>query len=105
MIIICPCKEKKFEIDAALIPAEGRKLKCGSCDEVWFYKKNDEFPKDINIKMININCLICKKNETEIFKRFKTSVHDYTLVSCKSCSFVYLNPRASAESFLLKLPI
>ena len=45
--------------------------------------------------MININCLICKKNETEIFKPFKTSVHDYTLVSCKSCSFVYLNPRLS----------
>ena len=40
MIIICPCKKKTFEIDAALIPDKGRTLKCGSCDHVWFYKKD-----------------------------------------------------------------
>ena len=45
--------------------------------------------------MININCLICKKNETEIFKPLKISFNNYTLVNCKSCSFVYLNPRLS----------
>ena len=42
MIITCPCGEKKFEIDAALIPNEGRTLKCGSCDHVWFYKKEEQ---------------------------------------------------------------
>ena len=42
MIIICPCGDKKFEIDAALIPDEGRTLKCGSCDHVWFYKKEEQ---------------------------------------------------------------
>ena len=40
MIITCPCKKKKFEIDAALIPDEGRNLKCGSCEHVWFFKKD-----------------------------------------------------------------
>ena len=40
MIITCPCKKKKFEIDAALIPEEGRNLKCGSCEHVWFFKKD-----------------------------------------------------------------
>ena len=42
MIIICPCKEKKFEIDAALIPQEGRTLQCGSCGHKWFYKIDQE---------------------------------------------------------------
>ena len=56
MIIECPCKKKKFNIDINLIPAEGRNLQCGSCDRVWFYKKEElisETPQvneDISIK-------------------------------------------------------
>ena len=38
MIISCPSCKKKFEIDANLIPKEGRNLQCGSCLNVWFYK-------------------------------------------------------------------
>ena len=45
MIITCPNCNKKFNIDAALIPAEGRDLQCGACDKVWFYK-NDNQPAD-----------------------------------------------------------
>ena len=45
MIIECPCKKKKFNIDINLIPAEGRNLQCGSCDRVWFYKKKDSIPE------------------------------------------------------------
>ena len=41
MIIDCPCKKKKFNIDINLIPTEGRNLQCGSCDRVWFYKKEE----------------------------------------------------------------
>ena len=44
MIIECTCK-KKFNIDINLIPAEGRNLQCGSCDRIWFYKKEDPIPK------------------------------------------------------------
>ena len=40
MIIICPCGEKKFEVDENLIPEKGRLLKCGSCDQTWFFNKN-----------------------------------------------------------------
>ena len=56
MIIECPCKKKKFNIDINLIPAEGRNLQCGSCDRVWFYKRQDPVPEptqkneDITIK-------------------------------------------------------
>ena len=32
--------EKKFEVDANLIPEKGRLLKCGSCDQTWFFNKN-----------------------------------------------------------------
>ena len=44
MIIICPCGEKKFEVDEKLIPDKGRLLKCGSCDQTWFFNKNDNNP-------------------------------------------------------------
>ena len=37
MIINCPCGEKKFKINASLIPKEGRNLQCGSCNKKWFF--------------------------------------------------------------------
>ncbi len=40
MIIICPCGEKKFEVDEKLIPEKGRTLQCGSCEKKWFFEKN-----------------------------------------------------------------
>jgi len=41
MIITCPSCDKKFEIDATLIPKEGRNLQCGSCNHVWFYRNEN----------------------------------------------------------------
>ena len=38
MIITCACGDKKFEVDATLIPAEGRLLQCGHCDRKWHFK-------------------------------------------------------------------
>ena len=49
MIIECPCKKKKFNIDINLIPNEGRNLQCGSCDRVWYYKKQDPIPETLRI--------------------------------------------------------
>jgi predicted Zn finger-like uncharacterized protein len=40
MIIVCPCGEKNFHVDENLIPDKGRLLKCGSCDQTWFFNKN-----------------------------------------------------------------
>ncbi len=60
MIINCLCG-KKFNVDASLIPPEGRLLKCISCGHKWHYKideKNSENvlkKKDIKIKKINPN--------------------------------------------------
>ena len=41
MIISCPNCNKQFKINLSLIPDDGRDLKCGSCDHVWFYKIED----------------------------------------------------------------
>ena len=38
MIITCPNCNKQFKINRSQIPLEGRDLKCGSCDHIWFYK-------------------------------------------------------------------
>ena len=51
MIIICPCCEKKFEVDGNLIPEKGRTLQCGSCDHKWFFKKNDNETIDNTLKL------------------------------------------------------
>ena len=55
MIIECPCKKKKFNIDINLIPAEGRNLQCGSCDRIWFYKKEElkSEPSQVNEDITN----------------------------------------------------
>ena len=41
MIISCPNCNKQFKINHSLIPDNGRDVKCGSCDHVWFYKIED----------------------------------------------------------------
>ena len=46
MIIECINCSKKFEVNSDLIPEEGRKIQCGSCDHIWFYK-----PKKISEKI------------------------------------------------------
>ena len=49
MIISCPSCNKKFEIDATLIPKNGRLLQCGSCSHKWYFKNlalEDNFSQD-----------------------------------------------------------
>ena len=38
MIITCPSCNKKFNVDASLIPQKGRTLQCGFCEHKWFFK-------------------------------------------------------------------
>ena len=51
MIITCPHCEKKFEVDSNLIPENGRMLKCGSCNQTWFY--NNVLDNNYQIKLEN----------------------------------------------------
>ena len=55
MIITCPNCNKKFQIDANLVPDVGRDLQCGSCKHVWFYKAENENspPLTLNEDLVN----------------------------------------------------
>ena len=55
MIINCPNCDKRFKINTSLIPVEGRDLKCGSCDHVWFYKIEDKNLEPLSLKEDIIN--------------------------------------------------
>ena len=46
MIIVCPSCGKNFDVDEKLIPDKGRLLKCGSCDQTWFFNKNVSEPTE-----------------------------------------------------------
>ena len=41
MIIECNNCNKKFEINSELIPEKGRLLECSSCNNHWFFKKEE----------------------------------------------------------------
>ena len=45
MIIDCIKCDKKFEVNASLIPDGGRTIQCGSCNHVWFYKPKIDLSK------------------------------------------------------------
>ena len=74
MIISCPSCKKKFDIDANLIPKEGRNLQCGSCLNVWFYKFERSIPdletKD-NLNNLEINDIKSESKE-DIKKEIST---------------------------------
>jgi len=40
MIITCVNCNKKFNVNSDLIPEDGRTIQCGSCNHVWFFKKD-----------------------------------------------------------------
>ena len=50
MIISCPNCNKQFKINPSLIPDNGRDLKCGSCDHVWFYKIDDNIIEPLSLR-------------------------------------------------------
>ena len=76
MIITCPSCTKKFNIDINLIPLKGRDLQCGSCQHIWFYKKNNStlqptpVNEDIRIE-INENINEINEQKTEDPKKIK----------------------------------
>jgi predicted Zn finger-like uncharacterized protein len=68
MIINCPNCNKRFKINTSLIPVEGRDLKCGSCDHVWFYKIEDTKLEPLPLK-------------EDIIDNEETSASDYAKIN------------------------
>ena len=77
MIIDCIKCTKKFEVNASLIPDNGRTIQCGSCNHIWFYKPKIEQSKNqIKAEIIspksNNNDLENKKDDNVNEKLSKT---------------------------------
>ena len=62
MIISCEKCHKKFELDANLIPDNGRLLKCGACSYEWHYIPENK------IELVN------EVKEDKIIKDLKTKI-------------------------------
>ena len=61
MIIQCNNCHKMFDLDANLIPEEGRLLQCSACNNTWFFKKKKiETPQEVTKPEIQNN----KEEET-----------------------------------------
>ena len=70
MIINCIKCDKKFEVNASLIPDNGRTIQCGSCNHLWFYKPKINLSKSEIITELlspksNDNVLENKKNDQD----------------------------------------
>ena len=65
MIITCPSCKKRFNVDINLIPDKGRLLKCGTCDETWFFKKSDQTTLETSEDIV-INEKFEKQVQTDI---------------------------------------
>ena len=61
MIVQCNNCHKKFDLDANLIPEEGRLLQCSACNNAWFFKKKKiDTPQEVTKPEIQNN----KEEET-----------------------------------------
>ena len=77
MIIDCIKCTKKFEVNASLIPDNGRTIQCGSCNHIWFYKpkieqSKNEIKAEITSPKSNNNDLEYKKDDNLNEKLSKT---------------------------------
>ena len=77
MIIDCIKCTKKFEVNASLIPDNGRTIQCGSCNHIWFYKpkieqSKNEIKTEISSQKSNNKVLENKENDHVNEKLSKT---------------------------------
>ena len=68
MIISCPSCAKKFEVDANLIPENGRLLKCGTCSHTWFFN-NNEVKDNVDFKINPLQTSISEENNNKTSKK------------------------------------
>ena len=92
MIITCPCGEKKFEVAENLIPEKGRLLKCGSCNETWFFNKNDPITKKIQRPTPKKDKLLSKPQKTLPKKEEKSIIYSN---NNKGSEIVKYQPRST----------
>ncbi len=85
MIITCPSCNKKFNVDASLIPQKGRVLQCGFCEHKWFFKtENTEEEIKVSEKKISEPVIEDNNNLSENIKEDIKDEEDHDTVSLKS---------------------
>jgi predicted Zn finger-like uncharacterized protein len=72
MIISCPNCNKQFKINPSLIPDNGRDVKCGSCNHIWFYKIEDNKKEPLPLG----DNFTDKKIEDEIDNKIVESINE-----------------------------
>ena len=97
MIINCPCGKKKFEVDSNLIPEKGRLLKCGTCDQTWFFDRT----KITKTKEIDIPKYDIKSPKIEITKQKEISENSKSVIkkNIKKSSAIVKYEKKSKFSF------
>ena len=88
MIIACPSCGKNFNVDENLIPDKGRLLKCGSCNQTWFYNKNE----NIEIKP-SINKVFAEEKSNIKQKKIRKPVSSFSTNIKKGSELVKYKPK------------
>ena len=88
MIIVCPSCGKNFDVDENLIPDKGRLLKCGSCNQTWFFNKN----KDEKIKLSTDEVVVEEKPKVKE-KKIRKPTSNFSTNTNKGSELVKYQPK------------
>ena len=88
MIIACPSCGKNFNVDEDLIPDKGRLLKCGSCNQTWFFNKNE----NIEIKPSTNKVFVEEKSNIKQ-KKIRKPVSNFSTNIKKGSELVKYKPK------------
>ena len=88
MIIVCPSCGKNFDVDENLIPDKGRLLKCGSCNQTWFFNKNE----NIEIKPSTNKVFVEEKSNIKQ-KKIRKTVSNFSTNIKKGSELVKYKPK------------
>ena len=79
MIIDCIKCTKKFEVNASLIPDNGRTIQCGSCNHVWFYKPKIDLSKNqskTEISSPKSNDIVSENNKDDTLNKKLSKIEE-----------------------------
>ena len=88
MIIVCPSCGKNFDVDENLIPDKGRLLKCGSCNQTWFFNKN----KNVEVKS-STNEVVAEERSNIKEKIIRKSTSNFSTNIKKGSELVKYQPK------------
>ena len=88
MIIVCPSCGKNFDVDENLIPDKGRLLRCGSCNQTWFFNKD----KDEEIKLSADEVIVEKKPKVKE-KKIRKPISNFSTNVKKGSELVKYQPK------------